>query len=147
MPSTARGWRSSLTALIAEFLLLAIPLNIVYGFAMSGVYRLGAVAGLGFASLGAIVAICCYLLFARYLVKRSPDELETARLGGLPRLTWLRARFGGHSAHTSRGTLPRPACSVSPIRATRGTACCVRTSPGRNGSPEACSASRPRRSR
>jgi len=57
MPSTARGWRSSLTALIAEFLLLAIPLNIVYGFAMSGVYRLGAVAGLGFASLGAIVAI------------------------------------------------------------------------------------------
>jgi membrane protease YdiL (CAAX protease family) len=71
--------------LIVEFLFLAAPLNLAYGFAMGSVYRLSVFAGLAFALLGGFAAISGYSLFARYLVKRVPDELAVARSPDLAR--------------------------------------------------------------
>jgi membrane protease YdiL (CAAX protease family) len=77
------GWRRFLRqpviALIAEMLILAIPLNLVYGFAMHAVYRLDIVWGLLFAVVAAVVAGNGYNLYARLLAQRDAQELAPRR--------------------------------------------------------------------
>jgi len=75
--------RQPLIALIAEFLILAIPLNLVYGFASNVVYRMTVLPGLLFALVAALVACNGYALYARYVVRRTPEELAWRRMPDL----------------------------------------------------------------
>lgn len=79
----ARVMRQPLIALIAEFLILAIPLNLVYGFASNTVYRMTILPGLLLALVAALVACNGYALYARYIVQRTPDELAWRRMPDL----------------------------------------------------------------
>lgn len=74
----ARVWRHPVTRFIAEFFLLAIPLNLAYGFAIDKAYRLALAPGLAFALLGAFAAICGYVLYARYITRRDAQELAAS---------------------------------------------------------------------
>lgn len=81
----ARVWRHPVTALIAEFFLLAIPFNLAYAAAIRSTYRLAVFPGLAFALLGAFGAIGGYMLYARYAARRDADELAVARAADLLR--------------------------------------------------------------
>src|SRR5260370_13724305 len=85
-PSRAvRAWCHPVTALIADFFLLAIPLNLAYAFAVGKAYQLALFPGLAFALLGAFGAIGGYTLYARYIARRNADELAIARMPNLLR--------------------------------------------------------------
>jgi len=75
----ARIWRHPVTVLLAEFFLLAIPLELAYRFAIGNAYRLALSAGFAFALLGAFSAICGYVLYARYVTWRDAQELAATR--------------------------------------------------------------------
>lgn len=79
----ARFWRHPLARLIAEFFLLAIPLNLAYGFVIDKVYRLTLVPGLALALLGAFAAICGYVLYARYVARRDASEIVVQQAPGI----------------------------------------------------------------
>ena len=74
-----RALRHPVGALIAEFLILAIPLNAAYGFAMRVVYRLDALWGALFAIVAAIMACNAFNLYARFVAHREADELSPRR--------------------------------------------------------------------
>jgi uncharacterized protein len=82
-----QGWRRFLrqpvVATIAEILILAVPLNLVYGFAMHTVYRLDSVWGVLFAIVAAVVGGNVYNLYARWLALRVAQELAPQRLPDL----------------------------------------------------------------
>ena len=80
-----RWLRHPLVALIAEFLILAIPLNAAYGYALRTVGQLNLGWGLLFASVAALVACNGYVLYARYVARRDAEELAARRIVGLPR--------------------------------------------------------------
>ena len=78
-----RWLRHPIGALIAELIVLAIPLNAAYGFAMQVVYRLDAVWGALFGIVAAVVACNAYNLYARFLAKRETGELAPRGVRGL----------------------------------------------------------------
>ncbi len=84
----ARTLRSALVALIAEFLILALPLNFVYGYVAHNAYRMSLVAGLMFALVAVVFACSGYAVYARYVARREPSELTLSRMVDLPR-GWL----------------------------------------------------------
>lgn len=84
----ARTLRSAAVTLIAEFLILALPLNFTYGFVAHNAYRMSLVAGVLFALLAVVFACSGYTVYARYVARREPDELALRRLVDLPR-GWL----------------------------------------------------------
>lgn len=69
--------------LVAEILLLAVPFELAYGFAMRLVYRSDALAGIVFAVLAVLVLFNAYALWARFVARRAPDELSSRRIAGL----------------------------------------------------------------
>ncbi len=78
-----RWLRHPVGGLIAEFAILAIPLNAAYGFAMGIVYRLDAFWGALFAVAAAVVACNAYNLYARFVTRRHADELAPRGIRGL----------------------------------------------------------------
>jgi uncharacterized protein len=86
------GWRRFLRrpviALIVEILVLAMPLNIAYRYAMHKVYGQDVFWGFLFAIVAALVACNAYLLYARHLAGRDASELSARRFFDLPR-GWL----------------------------------------------------------
>jgi membrane protease YdiL (CAAX protease family) len=83
-----RFLRPPLVALIAELLILAIPLNVAYRYAMRTVYHLDVVWGVLFALVAALVACNAYVLYARYLARREAGEISALRFSDLAR-GWL----------------------------------------------------------
>lgn len=75
-------WRA-VALLVAELLLVAVPFELAYGFAMRLVYRSDALTGLTFAVLAVLVLFNAYALWARFVARRAPDELSTRRIAGL----------------------------------------------------------------
>jgi len=78
-----KSWfRHPLGALIAELVILALPLNAAYRFAMQIVYRLDALWGALFALVAAVVACNAYKLYARFVARRAADELAPRHADG-----------------------------------------------------------------
>lgn len=78
-----KSWfRHPLGALIAELVILALPLNAAYRFAMQIVYRLDALWGALFALVAAVVACNVYNIYARFVARRAADELAPRYAGG-----------------------------------------------------------------
>jgi CAAX protease family protein len=76
-------WARPLLLLVVEFLVLAVPFNLAYGFAMRTVYRSTPVAGLLFAIVAGVVLCHAYFLWARFVARRDPVELAVGRMAGL----------------------------------------------------------------
>jgi len=77
-----RWLRHPVGALIAELVILALPLNVAYRFAMQVVYRLDALWGALFALVAALVACNAYNLYARFVARRAVNELAPRRARG-----------------------------------------------------------------
>jgi membrane protease YdiL (CAAX protease family) len=77
-----RWLRHPVGALIAELVILALPLNAAYHFAMQAVYRFDALWGALFALVAAVVACNACNLYARFVARRTTDELAPRRAGG-----------------------------------------------------------------
>ncbi|WP_018972731.1 CPBP family intramembrane glutamic endopeptidase [Rudaea cellulosilytica] len=68
--------------MIAELVILALPLNAAYRFAMQVVYRLDALWGALFALVAAVIACNAYNLYARFVARRAADELAPRHADG-----------------------------------------------------------------
>jgi len=77
-----RWLRQPVGALIAELVILALPLNAAYRFAMQIVYRLDAIWGALFAFVAAVVACNAYNIYARFVARRAADELAPRHAAG-----------------------------------------------------------------
>lgn len=78
-----KSWlRQPVGALIAELVILALPLNAAYRFAMQIVYRLDALWGALFALVAAVIACNAYNLYARFVARRAADELAPRHADG-----------------------------------------------------------------
>jgi membrane protease YdiL (CAAX protease family) len=80
-----RWLRHPVAALIAEILIVAMPLNLAYGYAMHTVYRLDLVWGVLFALVASIAACNGFNLYARIVARRRADELDPRGFGDLLR--------------------------------------------------------------
>jgi uncharacterized protein len=80
-PATRR-WLRPVVLLVVEFLVLAIPFNAAYGFSMRVVYHSAPAAGFLFAAVAAALLCHAYWLWARFVVRRDPEELAIGRIAG-----------------------------------------------------------------
>jgi membrane protease YdiL (CAAX protease family) len=76
---TMRWLHHPVVMAIAEFAMLAIPLEAVYRYTMGIVYRLDALWGVLFAIAAAVVACNGYNLYARFVARRDAEELAPRR--------------------------------------------------------------------
>lgn len=77
-----RWFHHPVGALVAELAILALPFNAAYRFAMQIVYRLDALWGVLFALVTAVIACNAYNLYARFVARRTADELAPQRTRG-----------------------------------------------------------------
>jgi membrane protease YdiL (CAAX protease family) len=81
-PAATHRWLRPLLLLVVEFLVLAVPFDLAYGFAMDVVYRSKPVAGVLFALVAGAVLGHVYHLWARFVARRDSAELAVKRVAG-----------------------------------------------------------------
>ena len=78
-----RRWKRPVLILATEFVVLAIPFNAAYGYAMQVVYRVGPAVGFLFALLLGALLCNAYWLWGRFVARRDTGELSLRKAGGL----------------------------------------------------------------
>jgi len=81
--ATRHRWLRPSLLLVVEFLVLAIPFDLAYGFAMDVVYRSAPLAGVLFALVAGAVLGHVYHLWARFVARRDSSELVLNRVAGI----------------------------------------------------------------